>query len=176
MKNGEYLVVANLFFTYEPDNEDIVVIHGDFQNYHKNKQEGVEHVVSYNYSDPIVKRVIATAGQTVKINYLTHEVFVDDVKLNDDYAQYIGFPTEMSLGEYRYDENGKIIKDDFGNPVYFPFYDAGIFEATVPDGHIFVMGDNRFNSADSRLSDIGFIPEEFIVGKAIFRFAPFTVF
>ena len=176
LKDGEYLVVGNLFFTYTPDNGDIVVIHGDFQNYHQKKQEGVVHQVGYNYSDPIVKRVIATEGQKVKINYLTHEVFVDDVLLNEDYAQYIGFPTEMSLGEYKYDENGEIIKDAQGNPVYFPFYNDGIFETTVPKGHIFVMGDNRFHSADSRLSDIGFIPEEFIVGKAIFRFAPFTVF
>ena len=178
LKNGQYLVVANLFFTYEPENEDIVVIHGDFENYHKTKQEGVEHQVEYNYSDPIVKRVIATEGQKVTINYLTHEVFVDDVKLNDDYAQYIGIPTEISLGEYRYDENGEVYKDFFtGEPIYFPFYDStGIFEATVPEGHVFVMGDNRFHSADSRLSDIGFVPEEFIVGKAVFRFSPFTIF
>ena len=178
LRNGEYLVVANLFFTYEPDNEDIVVIHGDFQNYHREKQEGVSHQVGYNYSDPIVKRVIATEGQKITINYLTHEVFVDDVLQNDDYAQYVGFPTEMSLGEYRFDENGEVYKDEYGNPIYFPFFDTTtfIFEATVPEGHVFVMGDNRYHSADSRLSDIGFIPEEFIVGKAIFRFSPFTVF
>ena len=178
LKNGQYLVVANLFFTYEPENEDIVVIHGDFENYHKNKQNGVEHQVSYNYSDPIVKRVIATEGQKVTINYLTHEVFVNDVKLNDDYAQYIGIPTEISLGEYRFDENGEVYRDTITNePIYFPYYSStGIFEATVPEGHVFVMGDNRFHSADSRLSDIGFIPEEFIVGKAVFRFSPFTIF
>ena len=96
--------------------------------------------------------------------------------LNEDYAQYIGFPTEMSLGEYRYDENGEIIKDAQGTPVYFPFYNDGVFETTVPKGNIFVMGDNRNGSTDSRSKSVGFVDKNTVLGKALFRVVPFTLF
>ena len=48
--------------------------------------------------------------------------------------------------------------------------------ATVPEGHIFVMGDNRNNSEDSRFADVGFVPYELIKGKAILVFWPFSQF
>ena len=177
LKHGEYLVVANLFFSYEPDNGDIVVVHGDFQNYYSEKYEGYNHYMNHNYSDPIVKRVIATEGQKIVINYNTLEVFVDGEPLDESYASYFNqYRIPITLGEYRYDENGDVIKDSYGNPLYYPLFNntTGIFSATVPEGCVFVMGDNRDNSADSRLNEIGFIPEEFIVGKAVFRLAPFS--
>lgn len=178
LKNGEYIVVSNIFFTYEPENGDIVVIHGDFEHYLKTKY-GDDYVVAHNYSDPIIKRVIATGGQTVRIDMNTMETFVDGVKLNEDYAKYDSIAHSLpTLGEFRYDEEGNIITNAIGSPIYFNFVniETNVFEATVPEGHIFVMGDNRDHSADSRISDIGFIPVEFVVGKAIFRLSPFTTF
>ena len=175
LKHGEYLVVANVFFTYEPDNGDIVVVNGDFENYYNEKYKGLNHYMNYNYSAPIVKRVIATEGQSIVINYNTLEVFVDGELLDESYANYFNeYRTPITLGEYRYDENGEVIRDSYGNAIYYPYFNktTGIFSATVPEGCVFVMGDNRDNSADSRLNEIGFVPEEFIVGKAVFRLAP----
>ncbi|MBE6674883.1 MAG: signal peptidase I [Ruminococcaceae bacterium] len=177
LHHKEYLIVANVFFSYEPKNGDIVVVHGDFQNYYDNKYSGYDHYLNHNYSDPIVKRVIATGGQTVEIDYKTNTVTVDGVKLNEDYAQYIeAYRTAITLGEYRYDENGDVIRDAQGDPIYYPLFNqnTGVFSAVVPENHVFVMGDNRDHSADSRLNEIGFVPEEFIVGKAVFRLTPFN--
>jgi len=61
LKNNDYLLVVNPFFTYEPENGDIVVIHGNYEN----------------YKLPIVKRVIATEGQTLTINIETKQVFIN---------------------------------------------------------------------------------------------------
>ena len=46
----------------------------------------------------------------------------------------------------------------------------------IPEGHYFVMGDNRANSADSRMNDLGFVPENNIHGRVFFRFWPFEKF
>lgn len=170
LKNGEYLIVANVLFTYEPENGDIVVIHGDFEKYYSTIYDGKNHQLNNNYDSPIVKRVIATEGQKIKIDYNTKEIFVDGVKQSDDYAIYLtgGREDVFTLGEYTKDENGK--------EYYKPYYntDTKIFEATVPNNCVFVLGDNRDYSADSRLKDIGFVPEEFIVGKAVFRLTPIS--
>jgi signal peptidase I len=48
--------------------------------------------------------------------------------------------------------------------------------STVPEGHIFVMGDNRNNSEDSRFADVGFVPYDLIKGKAVLVFWPFDQF
>lgn len=167
LHDGEYLIVSDVLFTYKPDNGDIVVIHGDFKTYYKHKYEGVDFYID-DYFKPIVKRVIATEGQTIKIDYSTNSVWVDGVQLEEDYAKYVGSAHLPTLGELITNENGDM--------VYSSYYDAStqIFTATVPEGHVFVMGDNRNNSADSRLRDIGFVPEKFILGKAVFRLLPFS--
>ena len=92
---------------------------------------------------PIIKRVIAVGGDTVDINFRTHEVKVNGVVLDEP---YIAEPTTL-----RYD-------------VEFPL--------TVDEGKLFVMGDNRNDSVDSRSSAIGLIDERYVLGKAVMRILP----
>lgn len=92
---------------------------------------------------PIVKRVIAKGGDTVDIDFMLGEVYVNGIKLDEP---YIDEPTTL-----RYD-------------VEFPL--------TVPEGEVFVMGDNRGDSLDSRSSKIGCIDERYILGKVMIRLYP----
>ena len=96
---------------------------------------------------PYVKRVIATAGQTVDIDSFTGDVTVDGNVLDEPY-----------------------IKE--------PLRSAGNMDypCTVPEGHVFVLGDNRNNSRDSRDASVGLIPEDNIIGKALFRLLPVSGF
>ena len=142
LEENDYILVVNLFNTYEPDNGDIVVIHGNYKH----------------YNSPIVKRVIATEGQTIKIDCLKRLVYVDDVLLEEEYAFY-------RLG------GGFRIPETPGGS-YDPT--TGIFTATVPEDHVFVMGDNRLESADSRIKEIGFVDVDNVLGKAVLRVAPFS--
>ena len=93
--------------------------------------------------EPLVKRVIAKGGETIDIDFDTHEVRVDGNLLEED---YIKAPTALS-----YD-------------VHFPY--------RVPEGCIFAMGDNRNDSLDSRSTKIGPIDERYILGRAVFRVLP----
>ena len=90
----------------------------------------------------IVKRVIATEGQTVDIDYDEGKVYVDGVSLQEDYIN------ETDLRRIW----------DSEHELQLP--------ATVPEGHIFVLGDNRNNSADSRFEPVGMIDERCVLGKA----------
>ena len=112
-------------------------------------------------SHPLVKRVIATGGQTVRIDFDTWEIFVDEKLVKEDYIRKTDEPMK------RYEISN-----------YFNKIDAErkIFEEVVPENCVFVLGDNRNNSTDSRDNDVGFIREEYLLGKALFRVAPFGKF
>ena len=99
------------------------------------------------YGKPLVKRVIAKGGDTISIDYETGTVTVNGEVLQED---YIAEPTYL------------------GYDVKFPY--------TVPEGTVFVMGDNRNQSLDSRSSYIGCIDEQDILGKVLVCFLPFADF
>ncbi len=125
---GERLVISKLMYT--PEQGDIVVLRQDtFRN------------------EPIVKRVIATEGQTVDIDFEECLVYVDGVALDEPYTK------------------------DYG---HYSYYDPQDFdgEVTVPEGCIFVMGDNRNGSTDSRTESIGFVDTRKILGQVVFRIGP----
>lgn len=95
----------------------------------------------------VVKRVIAVAGQTVDIDFSAGIVTVDGKRIYEEYTQ---------LGLTHYDGGAF----------------TGEYPVTVPDGYIFVMGDNRSVSLDSRSDKIGFVAVEDIMGTAIMKIYP----
>ncbi len=100
------------------------------------------------YDDAIIKRVIAVEGQHLEINYETSEIYVDGKLVEEPYAK------------------GRTIP--LSNPTPIP--------EVIPKGYVFVMGDNREDSLDSRSARIGLIPVENIIGKAFWRIQPFSTF
>lgn len=124
LKSHDKVIVSNMF--YKPKQGDIVVI-----------SHGAE------YKEPIIKRVIATEGQTLKIDFDKEKVIVDGVELKEDYIQ-----------GHTHKEDGDIPK-------------------VIPKGKVFVLGDNRGVSMDSRSKAIGLIDVNDIIGKAEFVVFPF---
>ncbi len=136
-------------------NEDRLYVNRFFYSPHKG-----DVVIFKPASDPdrpYIKRVIATEGDTVFIDFETGDVYVNDNIINEP---YIKDKTTRS-GEYINEliTNGEYSKD---NPI------------VVEKGKIFVMGDNRNNSKDSRM--IGQIPKDELIGGAVFRFWPLNKF
>lgn len=129
LHDKEMLVISNIF--YKPKNNDIIIFN------------------SPRYSEPIVKRVIATEGQTVEIDFDNWEVKVDGELLEEDYIKRM--PERMKS------------------------YDVD-FPLTVPEGYVFVMGDNRNDSLDSRNSAIGLVDERYILGAVKLRLTPLGKF
>ncbi|MBR1423873.1 MAG: signal peptidase I [Ruminococcus sp.] len=102
----------------------------------------------------IIKRVIGTGGDKVEINYNNNTVSVNGSVIKDDDKR------EVMLDTGFFDQGYKT--------------DDGVYEYTVPKGKIFVMGDNRNNSTDSRR--LGFIDEDMVLGKVVMRLYPFGKF
>ncbi len=124
LHNGDKLFVWR--YDYKPTNGDIVVI----------KKFG-------DLSESIVKRVIATEGQSLYVNFEDSSVYVDGKKISEPY-----------------------IKE--------PYFSRGSLEIPekIPEGHCFVMGDNRNNSTDSR--ELGVIKNEYVLGRAAGIYFPFN--
>ena len=100
------------------------------------------------FNEPIVKRVIAKGGQEVNIDFSTGDVYVDGEKLDEPYI------AELTLTD-----------------------EGTAFPLIVPDGKLFLMGDNRNDSTDSRSPMIGCVDERYILGVAKCRVTPnFTIF
>ena len=97
---------------------------------------------------PIVKRVIAVGGQTVDIDYTKNTVYVDGVALDEPYINEL--------------------MEDLGP--------ESITHAEVPEGSIFVMGDNRNHSSDSRSPRLGVVDERYVLGRALMVLLPFQDF
>lgn len=124
LADGDMLVVSRLLYT--PARGDIIV--------------ATKPII---VNEPLIKRIIATGGQSVDIDFVNGKVWVDGQKLDEPYAK------TMTNREF-----------DISFPV------------TVPKGQLFVMGDNRNASLDSRAQSIGFIDERYVLGKAVWRILP----
>ncbi|MDY3928990.1 MAG: signal peptidase I [Clostridia bacterium] len=157
LMNNDRLVVTKI--GYKPQQKDIIILDS---TYHKRREhyEALEMGgKSYNwftkainyFSLPenlkiryYVKRVIALPGQTVDIQ--DGNVYVD----------------------------GELLEEEYYDGVTSAYDPAVQFPLTVEDGYVFVMGDNRGNSKDSRSSSLGQIPYKAILGKAQLRIWPFN--
>lgn len=138
LTDNDRVIISNIAYT--PKQGDIVVISRNMDN----------SITDENVKLPIIKRVIAVAGQTVDIDFEEGIVYVDGVALKEDYTR------TLTTVQHEYD-------------IQFPAY--------VPENCIFVMGDNRNESLDSRstlIGDNGMIDTRYVLGKAIFRVFPFN--
>ena len=127
LHHGDRLLLISSTFYKEPQQGDIIVA---------SKK-------SFSNGECIVKRVIATEGQVVDIDFQNGIVYVDGVALEEDYIY-----TKTTL------------------------FEGETFPVTVEENHVFVLGDNRDNSKDSRNPQIGQIDRREILGKAFFLISP----
>lgn len=127
LQDRDKVILLNNLLYHDPQKGDVVVLAK------KSFQDG----------QPIVKRVIATGGDTVDIDFTAGEVFVNGEKLDEP---YINEPTHEQL--------------------------TMSFPQTVPEGCIFVMGDNRNRSTDSRDVSIGMVDTRYVLGHVLARVLP----
>jgi len=125
--HGDWLLLLSNVFYSDIEQGDVIVASKE----------------SFENGKPIIKRVIATEGQTVNIDFDAGIVYVDDVALDEPYALT---PTTL--------------------------YEGVNFPLTVDEGCIFVLGDNRNGSKDSRSTEIGLIDTREVLGKALILVFP----
>lgn len=127
LQNGDLLLVVNRALCGGFERGDVVIA----------------AKAAFENGEPIVKRVIATGGQTVDVDFDGGVVYVDGQALEEP---YIREATHLSEG------------------AEFPF--------TVPEGSVFLMGDNRNGSRDSRAPELGAVDERCLIGRAVFLLLP----
>lgn len=127
LQDRDLLVVVNRPLSGDPGAGDVVVVRKE----------------SFEGGAPIVKRVIATAGQTVDIDFAAGVVYVDGAALEEPYVRE---PTWLEEGTS--------------------------FPLTVPEGCVFLLGDNRNGSKDSRHPDLGTVDVRYVIGRAVFLAVP----
>jgi len=127
LQDGDVLLAVTRVLAGDVEAGDIVVMQREY----------------FNHGQPIIKRVIATEGQTVDIDFEEGVVYVDGAALQEPYTME---PTWLSEG------------------LEFP--------VTVPGDCIFVLGDNRNDSLDSRSPDLGMVETDEIIGKAVLLVIP----
>lgn len=138
--NMDRVIATNFFYT--PKYGDIVIVEAD--RLHLNG--------TAIYGETIIKRVIATEGDTIRIDFGRGEVYRNGELLEEDY-----------------------IKEPIR--VHYQGWMESNKEYVVPENCVFVMGDNRNASNDSRnMADLGFIDTNYIMGRAFVRYAPFSSF
>ncbi len=143
LQDQDRVISTNFFYT--PSRGDIVVLQAD----------RIPNQDSGKYGEPIIKRVIALAGDTIKFDFDNGEVYLkkageSEFELLEE--DYIAAPTVNALDRHSGEEH------------------------TVPENCVFVMGDNRNNSLDSRSLIVGDVDTDLIMGKAFVRLFPIDKF
>ena len=140
LKEKDLLLISDI--NYTPENGDIIVAQAP----------------GLGYDEPIVKRVIATGGQTVDIDFATWTVYVDG-EIIEQYGKAVDDAYQINYIENQVMKAGDIT-----------------FPLEVPEGYIFVLGDNRNGSLDSRRSEVGLVDERMVVGQVFYRIFPLSTF
>ena len=144
LHDGETLIISDLF--YEPRVGDIVVVD--------------DH--STILKKPIIKRVIAVGGDTVRV--MKVGIMVNGELLDEPYVYTDGLPYTYNVYPSEAYNDNPTLKVEAG--VYYEF--------VVPEGELFVLGDHRNDSTDSRA--IGTVNVDAVLGRVLFRLLPFDVF
>ncbi len=145
LENGQTLLVCDLGYT--PKTGDIVVF-----------QYPGEDLEPF-----LIKRVIATEGQHLVINFETKVITIDGVPYADPHAHFLN-----RLGQEQ--DHYTVYAEHFFDPY------TKTLELIVPEGKLFVMGDNRNHSLDSRSRQVGFVDEERVIGRVIVRLYPLSLY
>ena len=143
LQDQDRVLSTNFFYT--PQRGDIVVLQAD----------KIPNQVTRKYGEPIIKRVIALAGDTIKFDFDEGKVYLkkageQEFELLEE--DYIAAPTKAALDRHSGEDH------------------------TVPENCVFVMGDNRNRSLDSRSQMVGDVDTDLIMGRAFVRLFPIDQF